>query len=232
MSCYTIARYGHHCQGLTSRMSVSGLRIEHTMNNVVFIPGSPALIPELSPHDLPSRRLLDTAVELIAQLHQQQPRAIHVVSSQDKRWYTAHAGSFRAWGAPQVHLGQGNFLGELISRYILQAAGVPESDIVECRSEIGEIDANALTIVVLDGSAGLTARAPLALLETAAQADQWCQQVLRGQAEQVDAQKLVDAGVIEPQLWLDVAHHKPEKAELIDSDASLGVGRYIAAWKV
>src|SRR5699024_10082698 len=181
-------------------MSVSGLRIEHTMNNVVFIPGSPALIPELSPHDVPSRRLLDAAVELIAQLHQQHPRAIHVVSSQDKRWYTAHAGSFRAWGAPQGQLGQGHFLGALISRYSLGAAGVPAAGSGGCRSEIGRLDAGAGTVVVLDGRAGLPPRAPLGLLETAARADQWCQQVLRGQAEQVGAQKLVGAAAIEPEL--------------------------------
>ena len=78
--------------------------MEYTMNNVVFLPGSPALVTELSPSDEPSQRLLNSATQLLTPLIKQHNGPIHVVFSQDKRWYTAHDGSFRAWGAPQVNV--------------------------------------------------------------------------------------------------------------------------------
>src|SRR5690625_3100805 len=135
--------------------------MEYTMNNVVFLPGSPALVTELSPSDEPSQRLLNSATQLLTPLIKQHNGPIHVVFSQDKRWYTAHDGSFRAWGAPQVNVAKGHFLGELVARYILQAAGAPAESVTECRANIGRIDPLALTVAVLDGSAGLTQRAPL-----------------------------------------------------------------------
>jgi len=206
--------------------------MEYTMNNVVFLPGSPALVTELSPSDEPSQRLLNSATQLLTPLIKQHIGPIHVVFSHDKRWYTAHEGSFRAWGAPQVNVAKGHFLGELVARYILQAAGVSAESITECRANIGRIDPLALTVVVLDGSAGLTQRAPLALLDSAESAHQWCSQVLQGHASPMHAHKLIDAGVIEPELWLELAQLAPEEAQLVDSDATLGVGRFIAAWKV
>lgn len=207
------------------------------MNNVVFLPGSPALIPELSPSDDASRRLLSSAVEVISYATAHSDRPIHVVSSQDKRWYTAHKGSFRAWGAPQVDVEEGHYLGELIARYVLRQANIFQSAVTETRAHIGELNPETLTIIVIDGSAGLTARAPLALLDLAEEINQWCQEVLRGnyaQAVTVERNErlLVDAGVVEPQLWLELAGAQPRSAELIDVDVTLGVGRYIAVWEV
>ena len=207
------------------------------MNNVVFLPGSPALIPELSPSDDASRRLLSSAVEVISYATAHSDRPIHVVSSQDKRWYTAHKGSFRAWGAPQVDVEEGHYLGELIARYVLRQANIFQSAVTETRAHIGELNPETLTIIVIDGSAGLTARAPLALLDLSEEINQWCQEVLRGnyaQAVTVERNErlLVDAGVVEPQLWLELAGAQPRSAELIDVDVTLGVGRYIAVWEV
>ncbi|MGO2573745.1 MAG: hypothetical protein ACTH8I_07015, partial [Corynebacterium casei] len=104
-------------------------------------------------------------------------------------------------------------------------------------AHIGELNSEALTIIVVDGSAGLTARAPLALLDSAEEINQWCQEVLSGNNAQVGTEaisehKLVDAGVVEPQLWQELAAVQPRKAELIDVDVTLGVGRYVAAWEV
>src|SRR5699024_9691635 len=83
--------------------------------NVVFLPSSPALIAELAPNDEPSRRLLNKAIELLPPLVQEHSASVEVVCSHDQRWYTAHQGSFRAWGAPQVDVGQGHYLGEVRS---------------------------------------------------------------------------------------------------------------------
>lgn len=207
------------------------------MNNVVFLPGSPALISELSPSDDASRRLLSSAVEVISHATTSSDRPIHVVSSQEKRWYTAHRGSFRAWGAPQVDVEEGHYLGELVARYVLSQANIPQSAVTKTRGHIGELNSEALTIIVVDGSAGLTARAPLALLDSAEEINQWCQEVLRGNKAQVGTvevseHKLVEAGVLEPQIWQELAGMQPRKAKLIDVDCTLGVGRYVAAWEV
>ncbi|MDN5902848.1 MAG: hypothetical protein L0H62_06795, partial [Corynebacterium casei] len=67
--------------------------------------------------------------------------------------------------------------------------------------------------------------------------NQWCQEVLSGNnaqegTEEVSVHKLVDAGVVEPQLWQELARMQPRNAEVIDVDVTLGVGRYVAAWEV
>lgn len=202
------------------------------MNNVIFIPGSPALIPELSPHDAASRRLLNAAVEMVSTALAGRNRQVEIVFSQDKRWFTAHEGSFLAWGAPQVDVGKGHYLGELVARYVLSHAGLDADDVVGCRGEIDEFNSDICTVVVLDGSAGLTSRAPLALIDTAEVIHQWCQQALLGKAPRMDVDTLIQAGVIEPGLWLELAQLSPVDAQLVDVDLSLGVGRYIAAWEV
>ena len=53
--------------------------MDYTMNNVVFLPSSPALIAELAPNDEPSRRLLNEAVKLLTPLVQEHPASIDVV---------------------------------------------------------------------------------------------------------------------------------------------------------
>lgn len=196
------------------------------MNNIVFIPGSPALVEELAAADDASQQLLVASRGVIADALAEKPRPIHIVSSRDKRWYTAHEGSFKAWGAGHVNVGQGHYLPELIARYVIDG----KAEVTQCRDEIRNLDPEALTVVVLDGTAGLTARAPLALVDGATLAHQWCEQVLRG--EEGDMPLLADAGVIEPDLWLQIAQLAPKRATLIASDSALGVGRYVATWEV
>lgn len=70
-------------------------------------------------------------------------------------------------GCPQVNVGKGFYLPELIARYV---AGPfiednPTVDVSEIRPRLGKPRGGTLTIVVVDGSAGLTERAPLALLD-------------------------------------------------------------------
>ena len=82
--------------------------------NLWIVPGSPALA--LSPSDAASLRLLQTVRELAGTAD---GRAIDIVSSRDSRWYTAHTGSFTAWGRPDVTVRGGNYLGELVARFAL-----------------------------------------------------------------------------------------------------------------
>src|SRR5699024_11478988 len=72
---------------------------------------------------------------------------------------------------------------------------------------------------MLDGSGGLTERAPLALLGTAAEVHSWCQEALQGQASPMEEHRLIDGGVIEPSLWLEVQKLRPRQAQLVDSDS-------------
>lgn len=119
---------------------------------------------------------------------------------------------------------RGEFLGELVARYALgdpQVRGV--------RSSIGTPDPGAVTVVVLDGPAGLDARAPLALVDGAAQLhDQLCGWLGGGDAAGVDKQM---PAVVEPELWRELASITPAEAALIDHDDTLGVGRYVAVWQ-
>lgn len=192
--------------------------------DLLIIPGSPALLPELAPHDTASRQLAHLLQQRCAQLS----GPVEVVCSRDQRWFTAHTGSFRAWGAPEVNVGEGNYLGELVARYFL--GDVP---IHSVRDTIGRPSEAHLTCVVIDGPAGLTERAPLALLPGAVEQHQQCKRLLSGEStEAFDTQSLLHSGICEPQLWRELAGLKPSVAQLLAADDALGVGRYIATWKV
>lgn len=190
---------------------------------VWIIPGSPALVRELAPSDGASARLLAACRALAKSEAAGRGRCLDVVCSQDERWSTEHTGSFRAWGAPQVQVRGGNVLGELVARYAL---GDPR--VREVRGEIGRPDPDAVTVLVVDGPAGLTDRAPLALVDGAPQQHERLCGWLGGAPAGVDKHM---PGVLEPQLWHELANLAPTRAELIDHDDTLGVGRYVAVWQ-
>ncbi|SMG11758.1 hypothetical protein SAMN06295981_0609 [Corynebacterium pollutisoli] len=190
--------------------------------NLIIMPASPALVAELAPRDAVGAQM----VSLVRSLVDATAAPIHLVASRDPRWETGVEGSFRAWGAPQVTVGEGRFLPELVQRYVL---GEAASRVASVRGELGEVEPEALTLVAVDGSAGLTERAPLALLPQAAAADEWCRAVLSGRpAGELPA----DGGVLEPGLWHELAAREPQHAELLLADTTHGVGRYVAAWQI
>ncbi|MBF4546721.1 hypothetical protein IRY31_01305 [Corynebacterium afermentans subsp. lipophilum] len=185
--------------------------------NFWIVPGSPALA--LSPSDEASQRLVK-AVRTLAGTAD--GRAIDIVCSLDDRWRTAHSGSFAAWGGPEITVRAGNHLGELVARFAL---GDPE--VRQVRGVIGTPDPEAVTVVVLDGPAGLTQRAPLALVDGAQEYHQrLCGWLDGGQP------KVVDKQLLEPALWHELAALRPREARLLDHDDTLGVGRYVAEWSV
>lgn len=193
--------------------------------NVLLFPSSPALVPELAPADGAARQLLRVARRALARYS---PSRIDVVGSLDDRWRTSRTGSFRGWGAPQITVAGGEHLAELIARYVLGPELERRIGSVRERFERPGAD---LTIVVTDGSAGMTARAPLALLEGAEAADQWCRGVLSG--EQVHARSVAElhaAGVADGALWAELASVEKHLPELLAADTSTGVARYVAAW--
>ena len=208
------------------------------MVNVVIIPASPALVAALAPADAASEQVRTKAQECIAGALKESPkRPIEFVGSYSASWHTEHTGSFRAWGAPQTRVSEGNFLPELVARYLIENSAALE-DYRECsfastRDKLAEINASSLTIVAVDGSAGLTPKAPLALVEGSDEIDQWCREVLRGESPPArSVEQLSQGGIVEPGIWLELASIRPQSASLIEADTSLGVGRYIACWEV
>ncbi|MDO5669511.1 MAG: hypothetical protein Q4G50_05860 [Corynebacterium sp.] len=190
--------------------------------NLVVMPGSPSLVHELAPRDTVGARMVARLRSLI----DASCAPIHLVSSRAARWETGVEGSFRAWGAPQVQVGTGRFLPELVQRYVLGEAALRVASV---RGQLDEIEPAALTIVAVDGSAGLTERAPLALLPGAARADAWCRAMLAGQPP---GELPAESGIIETQLWEELAALRPHNAELLEADSTHGVGRYVAAWQI
>lgn len=216
------------------------------MSTFVIIPGSPALVRELAPSDAAGAQLLDharaalgqAAAKLRAHASAEHARVpVDVVCSQAPRWRTEHAGSFAAWGAPQVRVSAGHYLAELVARYVVEP--VDGVEVRAVREQLGTPDPQAITVVVVDGSAGLDTRAPLAELPAAAAAHQWCCELLGGGSTDPhawDIGQLSEAGIVEPALWLELAEcacrRGLREAELIAADDSLGVGRYVARWEV
>lgn len=180
-----------------------------------------------------------SSAELAQMIRQQLKNAKHnfladIVGSRCRKWYTEHTGSLRAWGQAGINLSTGNYLPELIAAYFLDVVGI---EIAESRARLEPVNPKRLTVVVIDGSAGLHDKAPLSLLPRANDVHQWCIKLLsdpKKATTPVSAAALRDAGIIEPNLWLELFQLAPRvnHAQLISSDVTLGVGRYIATWEI
>ncbi|MER0092726.1 hypothetical protein [Corynebacterium sp. KPL2838] len=200
------------------------------MFNLMVMPASPALAVELAPNDAASRALLAAARTLAVEAAAVGISEAEIIGSRSSRWHTRHTGSLRAWGAPQVHTGAGSYLPEIMARYVLST--VPQITVRDSRDHLGTPAPKVLSIVVLDGSAGLTERAPLALIPGAQETHRWCEEMLMGASTSSDVEWLQQRGVEEPELWLELAACTPKCAQVKAADATLGVGRYVAGWEV
>lgn len=200
------------------------------MFNLMVMPASPALAVELAPNDAASRALLAAARTLAVEAAAAGINEAEIIGSRSPRWHTSHTGSLRAWGAHQVHVGAGSYLPEIMAHYVLST--VPQITVRDSRDRLGAPDPKVLSVVVADGSAGLTERAPLALIPGAQEAHRWCEEVLMGASASSNAERLQQRGVEEPELWLELAGCTPKCAQVKAADATLGVGRYVAGWEV
>lgn len=195
---------------------------------MIFVPTSPALVPALGTGDDSSADLLRSARALVDDiLTRHQVTEINLVGSREPRNYTAHTGSFRAWGAPEVTVGAGNYLAELVQRFVLIECTLPIT--------VGEIrkDPTVLNMVGIDGPAGLSNRAPLSLIPTASQRHAWCMDLLSG--ERVSWPKNRDGlaadGIVEPEMWWMLRSLRPAGGQLAMVSDAHGVGRYVASWE-
>lgn len=195
---------------------------------VIFLPTSPALVPELGRGDADSAALLASARTLIDDIRANHPVAsISLLGSVDPRNYTAHTGSFRAWGAPDVTVGVGNYLAELVQRYVLGDAPEP-IQVVDSWPDHAD-----LLLVGIDGPAGLSERAPLSLIPSARERHQWCMDLLSGKdvTWPESVAELEQDGIVEPQLWWLLKDFIGQGCHVEMASEEHGVGRYVAMWE-
>lgn len=196
------------------------------LSTIIVIPGSLTLIPELGGGDSAAAQLRADIASALVQGGLSVHHAVTVVGSQDKRWRTGLVGSFRAWGA-DVTVSGGHWAAELVARYFLDAAAVPVEGGV---AKLGEVTTDA-AVLVADGSAGMTPRAPLGLVPEAEQADAALQRLLLAGTPLPGETWLHARGVIEPGMWVELAAQPGKwKRQLLAAEHSTGVGRYIAVW--
>ncbi|PFG28553.1 hypothetical protein [Corynebacterium renale] len=192
------------------------------LSTIVLIPGSLTLVPELGAGDVAAAQLREAITSALPALG----AVTTVVGSQDPRWYTGHAGSFRAWGA-DVQVSGGHYSAELVARYFLDGADIGVQASVDKLSAVSGKSA----LVVADGSAGMTQRAPLGPVAGAADADSAIRALLGSGVAPASPQWFHDRGVIEPQPFMELAEISGAwERRLVCADHTSGVGRYVSVW--
>lgn len=188
--------------------------------HIVVVPGSPALVEGLGRGDAASQRLRDSSVAALRAALALRPATVRVVCDLHPATMTRLEGSFAAWGAPEVQVGGGYALGELLARYLMGLAAAAlgcSVEIDEITDQIGELTPQSLIVVVADGSAGMHAKAPLAAVDGADEAHRWIVGLLSGTAGPGDdpavagrdgaslGKSLAARGVGVPALWEQLA---------------------------
>ncbi|MDU0477888.1 hypothetical protein QVA66_01390 [Staphylococcus chromogenes] len=195
---------------------------------VLIVPSSPALVSELAPADQSSRQLKQAAVAQLRTLGDYPHLRLAVLGQRTDHTRTQRTGSFAAWGAPSISGLQGEYLCDLLASYLLRCAGINLS----C-APVNSMDHNAdVLIVVVDGPAGLSDRAPLALIPSAGERMQWCRSVLLGQTSVPASEAELQAdGLIQPEIWQQLHGVTPNRPRILTESMEHGVGRIVARWE-
>ncbi|AEX44450.1 hypothetical protein CDHC01_1389 [Corynebacterium diphtheriae HC01] len=207
---------------------------------ILLVPSGPVVITELSPFE-PISQLIRTAVDDI--LHELNPKTIRIIFSLRDAEYTAHTGSFRAWGGRKTAVSAGNYLPELVVRFLI-GRYLEHNSNVEVLTGSGLRDAkpNELIVYAVDGPAALTQRAPLGFnpkaaefhdaivncLSQASNNDTVEPTWLQSATKTTSKDDLLRAGVVNPSQWLELFQYSYSSVQLLLSDSTLGVGRYVA----
>ena len=226
---------------------------------LLLIPGAPLLVPELSGADAGAAEVraavLAAARRVLGDAGPAGGGASRplIVRRPDDRFTTSHAGSFRAWGADVV-VGGGTHLPELVARWVVREAGL-DPEHVDVAAQLpdpfevgGAGDGDGPIIVVAEGPAALTARAPLTLLPEAAPIDDACAAIADGRFNGEPGHdpfgefgpRACDAvGLYTLGMWQDLANFGAElsldarsfAAEATYRGAPHGVGYHVAQWE-
>lgn len=217
---------------------------------LLLIPGTPLIVPDFSGDD-------DTAARLRQRVHDAAgrvmgdagPAAPRIACTLDDRDRTAHTGSLRAWG-PDVRVGGGNHLPELVARHVAAAFG-HRGDGIDAATRLPDPlgPDDRPIIAVADGPAALTDRAPLTLLPGAREIDDVCASIAAGEFGEdrepgadpfgaFDPATLEEVGLYTAGMWRELAAFGAalarDAARFTASawrDSSLGVGYHVAVWE-
>lgn len=207
---------------------------------ILLVPSGPVLVTDLSPFE-PVSQLMRTAIDGI--LHELNPKTIRIIFSLRDTEYTAHTGSFRAWGGRETAVSTGNYLPELVARFLIGRYLERNPNVeVLTGSGLGDAEPHELIIYPIDGPAALTQRAALGFNPKAAEFHDamvkcishannnatveptWLQSATKTTSED----DLSRAGVVNPSQWLELFQYSYSSVQLLVSDSTLGVGRYVA----
>ncbi|WP_448850938.1 hypothetical protein [Corynebacterium sp. 335C] len=217
---------------------------------LVIMPGAPLLVPELAGGDEAAARLRGAVTGVLRGVLERAGAAGAgrplIVRRPDERFATGRTASLAAWGA-DVRVGAGNHLPELLARWALRAAGAAERDYAGAEAVAVAPDPwehDGPLVVVADGPAALTARAPLTLIDGASDVDGACADIAAGRVTPGDdplaafgPAALDRVGLGCAGVWQDLARFAGEIAgesgtafEVVHRDASHGVGYHVARW--
>lgn len=195
--------------------------------HLLVIPCSPALVDDLAPADTASACLREVARETITRLKtNNEVSRVSIIGQREQHQYTALTGSLAPWGSMQA-VESGNYLCDLLGHYICEPV-LPDVEI-QSANELVFLP-GTLNVLLLDASAGLTAKAPFAECAGAAEATKWCREVLaRGHREY--AGDLSAAGLPWPAGWSNLHGVDANKRAVLAQDETHGVARFIAFWE-
>lgn len=203
--------------------------------DLLIIPGTPVLVPELSVGDPDAEELRAVVLSELSVVLDRATVPPKIVRLEQPGQDTAIEGSFRAWGA-DVSVGVGHYLPELVARWALNEFGVSGHQILAT----DRIPQTGPVIVVTDGPAALSAAAPLTLMPEAVTLDDACRAIAGGTAVR-EAAAVIRAGDTEAcglysaDLWLQLADRSQDLgADALHTRAydaaPYGVGYHVARW--
>ena len=202
---------------------------------LLIVPGAPLLVADLAGSDADAADLREQTIAVVRDFAAGD--VVDVVIQDDERWHTEHEGSFKAWGS-DLTVGYGKTLPELVARYLVRAGGSEVGEVHTDLPDVAEHDRKLL--VVAEGTAALTDRAPMSFDQTAVDFEQCLTAIAGGSVADSHrgAADLASAGVEEWEavglftgpLWMQLAAELPAAKELLLHHTGFGVGYFIARW--
>ncbi|WP_018023850.1 hypothetical protein [Corynebacterium ulceribovis] len=202
---------------------------------LLIVPGAPLLVRDLAGDDPAAASLHADVVAAVREFAAGEP--VDVVIADDERWHTEHEGSFKAWGA-DLTVGYGKTLPELVARYLAREAGTTVGLVLTGLPDMAEYPNKVL--VVAEGTAALTERAPMAFQQRAVDIESYLEAIAggdvstshRGAADlaSVGQDNWEPVGLFTGPLWMDLAAQRPADKQLLVHNTEFGVGYFVARW--
>lgn len=207
---------------------------------LLILPGAPLLAPELAGADPAAARVRGAVRAGIADLLAADPRRPVILRLAEEHQATGRIGSLAAWGA-EVDLGAGRHLPELIARRMLALAGADPAAAAATDRPAAAWAHPGPALVVAEGPAALTPRAPLTELPGAARLDAACAGVAAGapgaaaELAALDPAEARRVGLHTAPVWSALAVLAAGPAagatrRVLLAEACLGVGYHVARW--